>query len=527
MKTAWLAGATLLLVGLGASTVAGQPTGPTPSRNKPELVTGHKVIDKQLFHLRELIGRLRKARSDVFGVTGGGRPMSPVIGDPQTQLAARLGHDLNLLEESLLVLHVAEAASRSGLAPVESTSVTAAGAVADLTLELPQAGDFAPVRLEIANLGDEPIVNPRLVFDGQRDWFDVDAVVSEVLAGAEGELDRAQRLWEFLVENRYHSVPPAPRTEVVDPIKLLNVYGYGHADGAAGAFAALARHAGLQVRLWRLNGHVVPEVLCEGLWRMFDCDAEAFFTGPLGGPASVAELQGDPALLLSPVLIGSRDKPRYSAPTLHRIWSRGESHRLMDFNPPESPHDMGFTLRPGERIAYQWDHQGLRVPEVDYKVPERFANGRWVYDYELASGETPPIELDLDLPYPILAGSVSVRFASISSRRDWAVEARGEDGEWHALPWGPSAERVFPASIGSALSATGLGPDYSVSVRLVPTHADARAKIDWMRVELVFQLSPQSLPRLLPGRNVARWTSDSSGAAASVRYDFRDQTGAR
>ncbi|MFT7464387.1 MAG: hypothetical protein ACI9EF_002743 [Pseudohongiellaceae bacterium] len=523
MSKSWLVSAALFLVAVGASPVTGQSAEVVRNRNTPEPVTGHQVIDKQLHHLQELIVRLRVARSGVFMAMGGGRAMAPVSGDAATQLAAQLRHELNQLEESLLALRVAKAESRPGVGPIESISVMVAGAADLARIDLPEHEGLDPLSWEIANVGSEPISNPRVVFEEQLGGFDVGAVERSVLAGVEGDLPKAQRLWEFLVENRFHSAPPSPRSEVVDPIKLINVYGYCHADGASGAFAALAGRAGLEVRLWKLNGHVVAEVLCDDSWRMFDCDAEVFYRGPSGGPASVADLQRDPALLDHPVLVPGRSKPRYSMNTIQRIWSQVEDHHILDVSAPGLLHDMGFVLRPGERIVRQWGHQGLRVPEIGYQVPESFANGQWIYEYALAPGETPPIELDFDLPYPIVAGRVSVRFSSISSRRDWVVEARTQGAEWQALPWGKSAMRVFPASIGSALGAAGSGPDYTLNVRVAPTHQDARATIDWVRVELVFQLAPQSLPRLHSGRNDVRWVSESPGAEASIHYRYRGQ----
>ncbi len=106
-------------------------------------------------------------------------------------------------------------------------------------------------------------------------------VRSIVVAGMTPE-QASIAIWKFLVNRRYHYLPASDDAEMHDPVKFLNVYGYGFCDDSALNFAALCEEAGLEARVWGLNGHVVAESSYGGAWHMFDPDMACYFRGAGG-----------------------------------------------------------------------------------------------------------------------------------------------------------------------------------------------------------------------------------------------------
>jgi hypothetical protein len=67
---------------------------------------------------------------------------------------------------------------------------------------------FQPnVELVIANTGDTPVVNPRLVVNGRGDWHDFAALLAEWTRGARDDREKAMLLWENMRRHTYHLEP--------------------------------------------------------------------------------------------------------------------------------------------------------------------------------------------------------------------------------------------------------------------------------------------------------------------------------
>jgi len=533
-RSVWLALGTAICGGLALAAAADPQEAPPPST--PPAIE-HAVLDNQLRHLRGLIIRLREAHPDRFAPGTLDRTAGDVAGsEPLDRVAARLGKELSLLEQAVLELS-REGEAGEGFARAAVRELSAAGG--RYVLELPGDAVIVNESVEIANVGDVPVVDPRLVVDGRRDWFDVDALRAEIVGDATTEKERAERLWAFLVSHRFHSEPAHSRAESHDPIKLLNVYGYGFCDDAATVYAALARSLGLEARVWGLSGHVVPEVRYGGAWHMYDPDHEAYYLDARDEVASVVEISEHPDLLDHPVLLPGRDEPFYRIEDepfyriedepfyriekVKGIFASSGDNELAGYRILEDFHDMGFTLRPGERIVRHWDHRGYRFSDGYYRVPRRFGNGEWIYQRDLADGEDFPVEIDFALPYPILGGAVRVRFDSIHSKADWVVEVRRAGGGWQRLAWAPPEGRVWSFGLDGVLANGSGDPDYALAVRLSPTRDDVDGEVRFVRTELLFQLAPEALPALEPGPNDVTWSSASSEGRVRVIHRYREE----
>src|SRR5262249_43383223 len=91
--------------------------------------------------------------------------------------------------------------------------------------------------------------------------------------------------------------------QVRDPVKMINVYGYGYCGILAPTMAGVCQDMGmgparsLALPLWH---HMVGEVFYDNQWHYLDLDCRAAFRRDNGSLASMAEAQRDAALWQGP-----------------------------------------------------------------------------------------------------------------------------------------------------------------------------------------------------------------------------------
>jgi Transglutaminase-like superfamily len=145
--------------------------------------------------------------------------------------------------------------------------------VNDQTYEIEVDGFRDPVNLTIVieNLGQEPIVNPRITVDGRYDWFDVETMAREVTRGCKTDEERALAIAEFIRKNFHHLDSPGDR-ETHNPVVSLNVYGYANCAYHSSAFVSMCRALGIPARVWEVWLHTVSEAYYNNAWHMLDSD---------------------------------------------------------------------------------------------------------------------------------------------------------------------------------------------------------------------------------------------------------------
>lgn len=130
------------------------------------------------------------------------------------------------------------------------------------------------------------------------DLTSVENLLATTIRPDMSDREKAEALYEVVRKYRYHDAPPIPDGEVWDPIKLMEVYGYGLCGDAAAALAFLWRKTGLPSRVWELSGHVVPEVFYYGKWHMYDPDHGKFYLNDRGEVADVEYLAEHPDIVV-------------------------------------------------------------------------------------------------------------------------------------------------------------------------------------------------------------------------------------
>lgn len=404
----------------------------------------------------------------------------------------------------------------------------------------------------LTNVGDQVVINPRVVVNEKRDWFDVPSILHSVIKPGMSDREKAIAIWGLLVANRRNDRPATNDIEMHDPVRYLNVYGYGLCDDLATNFAVLARVAGLRARVWGLNGHVVAEAYFDGGWHMFDADGEVYYLDDDNETiASVETLQRRPDLLRR------YRSPIKDADELVRIYTTTEDNQVShwyDVN-SESTHTMRLVLRPGESLMRSWSNWGLYFVAWFLAEPQEYGNGRLtfepIFEGELyrkgarrvrhlsverqgahtalvpqRAGARGELTYDFAAPYPFLDGAVELSGAINGAA--WLSLQFSEKGDTWLPVWKRSADGRFAERVPlQAYFRNGHGrPMYTYELRLVLFKTgSASVAVDHLRYRADLQLAPRSLPTLEEGNNLVRYVDDGASRKLEVKFEYDETHG--
>ncbi len=107
--------------------------------------------------------------------------------------------------------------------------------------------------------------------------------------------DKAIAIWKTFVKYRHQTEPPNEflqgEANVHDPLKTINVYGYGMCRCASSDVEAMARYIGFIARGRIIRQHSVPEIWYGNGWHLLDCSLMSYFFNKAGQIASVDEIR--------------------------------------------------------------------------------------------------------------------------------------------------------------------------------------------------------------------------------------------
>src|SRR5271157_367976 len=113
-------------------------------------------------------------------------------------------------------------------------------------------GTMDPENLEITmeNLGDTPVVNPRITVNGLYDWYDAKSLAAEITRGCSTDEEKALAIWWWI---RYRTYQRSPHDDdsALHPVRALNGYGYGICGHVAAWMKCLWTAAGVPGRVSR------------------------------------------------------------------------------------------------------------------------------------------------------------------------------------------------------------------------------------------------------------------------------------
>lgn len=409
------------------------------------------------------------------------------------------------------------------------------------SVDLRQVDGVVNERIILENCGTVPILDPWVSVNGKRNWFDAASMVAEAVGSETTPEKRAFRIWRFVRDNRFHWYPADIGSEVHDPAKLINVYGYGFCDDAALVTEALWRTAGFtQTRVWGLGGHVVPEVYYDGAWHVFDADLEVFY--PTADRLSVAGVRDCmyKAALVTPI----------SGATVAGIYSSGDDNTIYASHGAVT-HAMSFFLRPGERLSRHWTNWGKCRLSQDASPPPIYGNGRLSYAPRLndpaalaelgasnlawVPGDTPAVRrpdptapgvltVCMRAPYVFVGGSITVKLQAPTDSDRLKLEFSLDGSEWTVLGRcaGPLAD-YWSYTLDDQIAPPGDPACYQYWLRLTLAGPTAELGLEDLFSVGEIQCAPLALPALEPATDnrVSVAFGAEPGAALRVTQEFQ------
>jgi hypothetical protein len=431
------------------------------------------------------------------------------------------------------------------------------------------------------------VYSPVVVKAGQPDATSLTALAQGIYqqAHAATPREKAEAIWRFfLTDGRfvkpgfwYHIAGWAyeePMGEVLDPIKLLNSYGFGLCYHIAPLLAAMYDAGGFEdSRVWFLTGHTVAEVFYDGGYHYFDSDMMGY--NPVGGGplkqrrvASVHDIERNGNIILGKmkgpkdVEPAAVDYPWYPADVragaiggLAELFTTTKDNRLYGFKRYPQGHSMDFVLRPGERMIRYFRPESPQL----YYLPFQFNGTAWrefpqeIAKYHIRTNDGPrsqkdnrswatgrieyrpqlkkwrsSVEFDMPCPYVIIDAQFTMS-AELSTKEDTLRVATSVDGgrtwtdgttlqgpfhgKWTALP-----ATVVKSEHGTQTAVSGT---YGYRVRI---DSSTNAQLQNVLLATRFELNPRTLPELTPGNNELQYRSTTQDRIEiPVRADTLDR----
>ena len=432
--------------------------------------------------------------------------------------------------------------------------------------------NFGLAILCVAGSVTAQVYSPRVSVHGQPDTSGLVSLARGIFAESRAQTPRekAEAIWRFfLTDGRfvkpgliYHIAGWAyeePQGEVLDPVKLLNSYGFGLCYHIAPLLESVFEAGGFaDARVWFLTGHTVAEVFYEGGYHYFDSDMMGYSTVGTDGPlklrpiASVHQIERD-GTIITGKLVGPKqadaanvDSPWYPADVrahavgdLAELFTSSKDNWVYPYRRFTAGHTMNFVLRPGEKLVRYFHPR----PEGLFYLPYRFDGVTWrefpqeIAEYKIRTADGPRSQKDarawatglqeyrppvskalvavyrMPCPYVIIDAKFEFQLELQSSGESIAVETSVDDGRtWLAADsvrgpnrgsWTAQPATLTKSEHGSRNAVSGT---YGYLIRVSKTGGELRG----LTLSTRFQLNPRTLPELKPGANEIEYGSSDS-----------------
>ncbi|MFH1023231.1 MAG: hypothetical protein V1809_07555 [Planctomycetota bacterium] len=403
-----------------------------------------------------------------------------------------------------------------------------------------------------------PTFSPRVVGTTRPDFYSIETILaSPPFAGKHGEA-LVLALYNYFTnttDGTYHfwapdetEGEPRVRGTVIDPVILLNAYGWALCGQTANTLYNVYQSAGLPAHVFGAPGHTLCEVFFDNRWHILDVDMWTWFRTPEGHIASAAELARNPEALIlknpnksNPCDLPDRRLEDYAA-MYKNLSTTGDE--VTEIFPPWNirGHTMDFHLRPGETLirsqgnagryhlpkswmAYRekFSSEWKGSPRERYEPFRTFGNGRLIYtpslsakyrDFTLGVWEREGVSQDRNgLVGP---GSAVFRMQSpypFCGKPDWTGDRiTCADGAWLDLAGEGTITAEIQDSEGKwipVVSANGkwdgktditalLEARYAAPIRIT---LGKQTRLTRFGFDGYLQTAPLSLPRLVEGTN--------------------------
>ncbi|QDT42289.1 hypothetical protein Pan241w_23720 [Gimesia alba] len=373
---------------------------------------------------------------------------------------------------------------------------------AQSSIQFPTVPDrqIQPLKLIWQNLDPQNKIALHWKRKGTPDLTSQKAMLASILTPGMKEEEKALAIWKFLVDWRYHFTPAEQGDELHDPVKFLNVYGYGFCDDCATNFVVLARKAGLRSRVWGLSGHVVAEAFYDGKWHMFDPDHQVVYRNSRGIIAGVEELAQHPELITKT----PRDPIGSPSQLIADLYTSTNNNRASERQPKIKDSTLTPMLEPLDRVEFRFT-----APEyvhqknaTDQSRPPIVGNGtlnRTVRQLQTLKQTAPnQRQWHLSWPYVLLKGKFELELKSNAPTPSVFVSPDAKS--WHKLE-GVLTNQTLAISLDQWIQSQPTAV-YDCFIRIENSNGgDPAESISQLNSEWIFQFAPRALAHLQKTNN--------------------------
>ena len=410
------------------------------------------------------------------------------------------------------------------------------------------------VAVKLENIGETSVVNPWIQRAGTPDTRNLKSIVDSLVRPEMSEKEKARRLWEYEIHNRFHAT--SQDDEVADVVKRVNIYGYSLCYDASKNISDLWRAAGLKVRQGFPNGHSLAEVFYEGGWHELDSDESIIsLLRDNETIASEAQVVADHDLMkrthtYGPLANDNRLSDEGGAGLLY--W---EGERTGE-QPSLTRHTMDFTLRPNESITWAWNPANLyhAMPfsfggddadswNKQWRVMAHVMDGELTYAPDLGKATTQQylstqgvefraagefgsglyltgakgvVDVPVRSAYPVLGGRLDVTFArQDAAAEDVAISISFDQGKtWSAL-WTsfPSDYSRIYVDLNPYFKKTDPARyEYLLRLELRSKARTPAVMLKGLYLRSTLQMAPLAMPGVVLGENDFNYTDSTPGS---------------
>jgi len=420
------------------------------------------------------------------------------------------------------------------------------------------------------------VFSPRIVSPHNADAYSMKTFAR---FGRWADLRGDQRAWEiykYLVDKRsglFHMNEVLEGEDVLseyrtvrDPVKIINVYGYGYCGIFGPVMAGVCEGAGigrartLILSDWR---HVATEAFYDDKWHYLDIDVRSVFRRSDGRLASMAEAQRESALWTGR---GPLFFPNDPLDSTRKVYQQTPVHYHHGYY--QSGHTMDYVLRKGESFTRWWTPQGGRwhhaeayhrlewlrkliekeprgpAPNHRHFTIHNYGNGRFVYQPDLTERSSDffdgvweaenvrPTADGLSLIEPGRGSAVfEVRSPYVIVPKVGKLETTEDDCEASiveidavgaslsiSMDGGLSWEQLKTERQSATLDLTRqVSGDYGYLLKIALAGQPGGASVRRLRITTWVQVASASLPSLRKGKNLIEYrTGDHYGLPTRV-----------
>ncbi len=418
------------------------------------------------------------------------------------------------------------------------STVTITGKQQSFNVDLSKLPATDAATITIRNLSNQTIKFPQV--SSAEVWpYHIDSIRRQ-LPSDTSDQELIIATWKYVIDHTFHYCSAGSTTSrgkvfEIDPVVLINSYGFGCCDQTDRVLAWIWQQLGYKARLGSMYAHTVPEVYYGGSWHMLDPDHRSYYLRDDGTIASLADILADPQIVVRQSTNG-RDGIGWDANKMAQLYA--DNAHTLSYVESGYLQDRGLdvSLRPNEQLtihsenlagtslfddsgdpftfknvgsgAFRWD---LTYADKDWKSWSSDSRNIQVTSdkdgrrYLVATATNGSITYHNSSIFPVMSLSLSAQ-ASVLGKGS-IVASVSLDGK----TWSPAVPLAITADVSSygyfATLADQIAGAHSYFVKL---QISSGVQLERLRIEPIVQVSKFLVPKLNAGSlNTLHYSDDS------------------